>query len=75
MACENCENLRHSYDGAPTVPKGGRCNDILHICLNDGERWWQFNTYYHLWKNVTDPREWQVLQEDVRNPDPDLLDY
>jgi hypothetical protein len=59
--CENCKRLRHSYDGAPAVPTGGSCNDELHVCPNDGNRWWQTNSHFHLWKQVTHDREWEVL--------------
>mgnify|MGYP001566837222 FL=1 len=66
--CENCKSLRHSYDGKPAVPIGGTCNIILHICSNDGNRWWQSNTYYHLWNQVTSSREWEGLQKELRSP-------
>ena len=60
--CENCNNLRHSCDSKPAVPKGGRCNDRLHICPFEGNIWWQFNTHFHLWKQVTSGAEWKALQ-------------
>lgn len=59
--CENCKKLRHSYDRNPAVPQGGSCNDVYHICPNDGNRWWQFNAHFHLWEQVTDRREWNAV--------------
>lgn len=59
--CDNCNKLRRSYDDAPAVPLGGTCNTVLHICPNDGRRWWQSNTHFHLWQQVTDDREWDGL--------------
>jgi len=61
--CENCKKLRHSFDGAPAVPIGGSCNTKLHVCPYDGNRWWQFNGHFHLWKQVTAPSEWDNLQK------------
>jgi len=60
-ACENCKSLRYSYDGKPAVPIRGSCNDILHTCPNDSNRWWQTNTHFHLWQQVTSEREWESL--------------
>jgi hypothetical protein len=68
--CANCEALEHSFDQKPAVPRGGSCNDILHECPLDGQRWWQFNTHFHLWRKVRDDREWECLQNDLRNPEP-----
>ena len=62
--CKNCDALSHSHAGAPAVPLGGNCNTILHECPNDGRRWWQFNDYFHLWQQVTNPREWLVLLQE-----------
>lgn len=63
--CENCKNLRHSFDKQPAVPINGSCNDESHVCPNDGNRWWQYNTYYHLWKQVTNTKEWlNITQSD-----------
>jgi hypothetical protein len=59
--CNNCKNLRHSHAEKPAVPIRGSCIDILHVCPNDGNRWWQFNTYFHPWKQVTDTKEWESL--------------
>jgi hypothetical protein len=59
--CENCNSFRNSYDKKPAVPINGSCNDILHICPIDRNRWWQYNTYYHLWKQVTSDQEWENL--------------
>jgi hypothetical protein len=59
--CENCKSLRASYDGKPAVPLGGTCNDVNHVCPNDGNRWWQYNTHFHLWKQVTANSEWNVI--------------
>lgn len=66
--CSNCDALDHSFDQRPAVPLGGSCTDILHVCPVCGKRWWQFNTHFHLWKNVADDREWEALREQVANP-------
>jgi len=50
--CENCNGLRGSYSGGPAVPLGGDCNTTYHTCPICGAKWWQFNTYYHLWAQV-----------------------
>ena len=60
--CDNCKNLRHSHDKKPAVPLGGSCNDVLHVCPNDGIRWWQSNSHFHLWQVVISDDEWQSLQ-------------
>jgi len=65
--CENCNNLRHSYDRNPAVPLDGTCNTILHVCPNDGNRWWQSNGHFHLWKQVTSPGEWDTLKKAYAN--------
>ena len=52
MDCANCESLEKSTDRHPAVPLGGSCTDVLHICPNDGQRWWQMNTFFHLWQRV-----------------------
>jgi hypothetical protein len=59
--CQNCKNLRSSHTKKPAVPIGGDCNTMLHVCPNDGNRWWQSNDYFHLWQQVTDPKEWEIL--------------
>ncbi len=65
--CANCQRLRQSASTAPAVPTGGTCNDHLHTCPNDGNRWWQSNTHFHLWQQVTSQHEWQVLQKPPRS--------
>lgn len=60
--CENCNNLRDSSDRKPGVPLGGNCNTVLHVCPHDGRKWWQSNTHYHMWQQVTSEREWNSLQ-------------
>ena len=59
--CSNCKALRESHDRKPAASLNGSCNSILYTCPNDGNRWWQSNTYYHLWQQVTDPEEWKIL--------------
>ncbi len=72
--CTNCNSLRHSYDRKPAVPEGGNCNDILHECPHDGNRWWQSNDHFHLWQQVTDLREWEGLLREYGKKYPDLVD-
>lgn len=62
--CENCKALKHSTDTKPAVPLEGTCNDVLHTCPNDNTTWWQFNTHYHLWKQVTSHAEFTSLRRD-----------
>ncbi len=62
--CDNCKRLRRSHDRAPAVPTGGSCHDRLHICPNDGNKWWQTNNHFHLWNQVTSEREWELLQKE-----------
>lgn len=59
--CENCKALRRSHSRKPAVPIRGRCNDRLHICPNDKNRWWQSNDHFHLWQQVTSDSEWKSL--------------
>ncbi|OGF63738.1 hypothetical protein A2Z53_02155 [Candidatus Giovannonibacteria bacterium RIFCSPHIGHO2_02_42_15] len=66
--CANCNKIRHSHDGSPAVPLGGSCNTLLHICPNDGRKWWQMNTHFHLWQHVTSEREWQALRRERTQP-------
>jgi hypothetical protein len=67
--CENCKSLRHSYSKKPAVPIDGDCNTILHTCPNDGNRWWQTNGHFHLWKQVTDQEMWKILLRREANPE------
>lgn len=69
--CANCKSLSNSNDRAPAVPLRGSCNDVLHVCPNDGNRWWQMNTHFHLWQRVTSDREWQSLRNPVRHHEED----
>lgn len=64
VGCENCDSLRDSNERRPAVPANGSCNDVLHTCPTDGNRWFQFNTHFHLWKQITSDREWS----DLKNP-------
>ena len=59
--CTNCKSLRRSYDGRPAVPLGGSSSDRLHVCPNDGNWWWQTNSHFHHWKQVTENEEWAIL--------------
>lgn len=68
--CVNCNNLRRSGSHRPAVPIRGDCNTLLHVCPNDGNRWWQTNGHFHQWKQVTNDREWESL----RNPRPGQYD-
>ena len=70
--CQNCNNLRHSGSTHPAVPHGGSCNTVLYICPFYKRRWWQSNTHYHLWQQVTSDKEWEILLYDLTHPqDPD----
>jgi hypothetical protein len=62
--CQNCKALRNSGDTRPAVPENGSCNDRLHTCPYDGNRWWQANNHFHHWQQVTNPDEWNVLQKE-----------
>jgi hypothetical protein len=59
--CQNCKNLRRSNDEKPAVPAGGSSIHVLHVCPYDGNRWWQSNTHFHLWQQVTRDSEWDSL--------------
>jgi len=61
LNCRNCNSLRGSTQEQPALPAGGDPYILLHTCPDDGNRWWQFNDHFHLWKQVTDPDEWAVL--------------
>lgn len=60
--CLNCENLRKSGVTSPAVPVGGACNDKVHVCPNDGNRWWQANGHFHSWQQVTNDQEWETIK-------------
>ncbi len=66
--CSNCEALSKSNSTKPAVPMNGTCNDILHECPLDGQKWWQMNTHFHLWQKVKDDKQWEALREDLRRP-------
>ncbi len=51
MSCEKCKHISESYDGKPFIPPGGSCNAKVHACFC-GQKWWQYNDYYHLWRGV-----------------------
>jgi len=61
-SCLVCRKLEHSYKERPVIPPGGNMDDLLYVC-KCGNRWWQFNQYFHLWKHVTEPEEWHALRE------------
>lgn len=67
MPCRKCERLEKSTDTRPAVPDGGTCNDILYYCPC-GQRWWQYNTYFHLWQCVNNDAEWEALKAGLRAP-------
>lgn len=60
-SCGLCEILEHSHQGKPGLPPGGY-DALSYVCTECGRRWWQFNTHFHLWKNVTDPGEWDGIR-------------
>ncbi|MEI6296986.1 MAG: hypothetical protein WCO84_05060 [bacterium] len=57
--CGNCKSLSHSCDVRPAMPLGGSKDDMRHICPNDGNMWLQYSIGFHLWKHVTDLKEWE----------------
>lgn len=59
--CPTCKDAEHSYDGNPFVPPKGSVQQVTFICPDCGQRWWQFNTYFHLWKAV-DRLEFAAVQ-------------
>ncbi len=59
--CWNCKALRESSTRSPAVPIRGTCNDTLHTCPFDGNRWWQSNSHFHMWHQVTSDSEWDAL--------------
>ena len=60
--CKECSSLEHSHSKKPAVPNGGDCQDLIHLCISCGRRWWQFNNHFHLWKHVTSKAEWNILR-------------
>jgi len=60
--CSCLESLGKSHDRKPGIPEGGSCHDLSYVCLTCRRRWWQYNSYYHLWKHVTDPGEWNCIR-------------
>ena len=60
MSCEKCKRIGESYDGKSFIPPGGSCNTIVHAC-SCGQKWWQYNGYYHLWRAVPDKTYATVL--------------
>jgi hypothetical protein len=60
--CKFCEGFKHSFEEKPAVPENGSVHDLAYLCLHCGRRWWQFNDYYHLWKEVTDSCEWDSIR-------------
>ena len=53
MACSRCRDAEHSYSEKPFRPPGGSVHDRTFTC-SCGQRWWQYNDYYHLWSTVND---------------------
>ena len=62
MSCKKCEKLGPSHSEKPVVSPGGKLDDILYTCPDCGQRWWQFNTSFHLWK-ATDEEEYKAVQK------------
>lgn len=53
MTCDVCKDISQSSDRKPFVPPKGSCHDKTHVC-GCGAKWWQFNRYYHLWREIPD---------------------
>ena len=60
--CDCSQIFGHSYSRKPAQPPGGDCFDLSYVCPDCNRRWWQYNDYYHLWKHVTNPQEWDAIR-------------
>jgi hypothetical protein len=68
MSCENCEeNVGYSYLGKPFIVPGRGVDAKTYIC-GCGQRWWQYNDYYHLWGKVDDDATWANVQKGCPEP-------
>lgn len=62
MACEKCKDISESFPANPFRLQGRPCSAKLHAC-ECGTKWWQFNTVYHLWREI--PEEtFSIMQND-----------
>lgn len=64
MACERCRGALNSCDARPFVPPRGSVRDVLFICPQCGQHWWQDNVYYHLWRDVS-PETYAGLRREL----------
>jgi len=53
MSCKICIPAEHSHSKKPFDPPRGTIFDETFTCVC-GQRWWQYNDYYHLWSMVND---------------------
>lgn len=53
MSCTKCSPAENSFTAKPFVPPSGDVYEETFTC-DCGQRWWQYNTYYHLWSMVDD---------------------
>jgi hypothetical protein len=60
--CERCLPFRCGTDTRPARPEGGSVDDLTYICRHCSRRWWQFNSHYHFWKEVTELEEWNQIR-------------
>jgi hypothetical protein len=67
MSCSICSPAENSYNGKPFCPPTGSVNDRTFTC-SCGQRWWQYNDYYHLWSMVDDDETFSNILDGCPRP-------
>ena len=67
MSCLSCEDAEHSFSAKPFVPPSGDVHEETFIC-HCGQRWWQYNTHFHLWSTVDDGATFSNIKAGCPNP-------
>lgn len=68
MPCSRCQSAQHSYSKRPFHPPSGSIHDNTFICNYCRQKWWQYNTHYHLWSTVDDNATFNNIRRGCLEP-------
>ena len=68
MTCPRCQKAVDSYSKKPFCPPNGSIHDETFVCDHCGQKWWQYNIYYHLWSMVNDAATFKNIKRGLPEP-------